>query len=167
MHKYTEELLAGLYNCLQDGDMVEIIQVINSLYDRKQDAGFILSSLGGRASKDLLLYYAAETDVEGSSLEKCFLAGRYDAAAVLAAYGIQNASRLLVVRQIEDGLSQDEAMVQIIKYRQNVLTKLLGSRFVELLDLQSHLDTMEGKAVQRTLSRRHISQKNDRYAIIK
>ena len=33
VYKYAGELLAGLYNCLRDGDTVEIIQLINSLYD--------------------------------------------------------------------------------------------------------------------------------------
>lgn len=166
MHKYTGDLLAGLYNCLRGGDTVEIIQLLNSLYDRKLDAGFILSVLSGRAAKEVLLYYAVELGTETGAMEKYFLAGRYDAAAVLASYGIQNASRLLIAGQIEESICHAEAMASAINSRQNILAKLLGSRFLGLLDLKHHPELLEGKAVQRTLGRRHISPKDSRYAII-
>lgn len=165
VHKYTRELLAGLYNCLRGGDTVDIIQLFNSLYDRTLDARFILSVLSGRADKKLLLYYAAEVNTMDNSLEKFFLAGRYDAAAVLAAYCVQDTSRLLVSRQIEDGVCHAEAMAGAVNSRQNILAKLLGSRFLGLLDLQPHPATLEGKAVQRTLARRYIVPIEGRYAI--
>ena len=165
VHKYTGELLAGLYNCLRGSDTVKIIQLFNELYDRKQDAGFILSVLSGRAAKDLLLYYVAQVSMSDDVLEKYFLAGRYDAAAVLAAYGIQNASRLLVARQIEDNCCQTEDMESVIEYRQGLMAKLLGSRFIDMLDLQPHLDTLDGRAVQRTLAQKDIFLKDGQYVM--
>ncbi len=167
VYKYAGELLAGLYNCLRDGDTVEIIQLINSLYDRTQDAGFILSVLSGRAVKELLLYYASAIAGEDSLLEKYFLSGRYDAAAVVAADRIRNISRLLISRQIEDSIWGEEHEGSSVNYRQNVLPVILGSRFLPMLDLKPHLNTLEGRSVQRTLSRKHISPKDGQYVIMK
>lgn len=165
VHKYTGELLAGLYNCLRGGDTVEIIQLFNGLYDRKQDAGFILSVLSGRAAKDLLLYYVAQVSMSDDVLEKYFLAGRYDAAAVLAAYGIQNASRLLVAKNIEDSLYRAMDMASAVNYRQNVMAKLLGSRFIDMLDLHPHVENLDGRAVQRTLAQKDIFLKDGQYVM--
>lgn len=167
VHKYTGDLLAGLYNCLCDGDTIEIIQIFNSLYNRKKDAGFVLSVLSGRASKALLLYYASAIDAEESLLEKYFLSERYDAAAVLAADRINNISRVLIARQIEDSILGEEHEGSSVNYRQNVLPVILGSRFLSMLDLKPHLNTLEGRSVQRTLSRKHISPKDGQYVIMK
>lgn len=167
VHKYTGDLLAGLYNCLCDGDTIEVIQIFNSLYDRKKDAGFVLTSLSGRASKALLLYYASAIGEEDSLLEKYFLSERYDAAAVLAADRIKNISRLLISKQIEDSILGEEHKESSVNYRQNILPVILGSRFLPMLDLKPHLNTLEGRSVQRTLSRKHISPKDGQYVIMK
>lgn len=165
VYKYSADLLAGLYKCLRGGDDVEIIRILNGLYDRKHDAEFVLSSLSGKAPKKLLLYYASIVSSEGSDIERYFLAGRYDAAAVLAAYGIQDSSRLLVAQNIEDSLYHSRDIANAINYRQNVMAKLLGSRFIDMLDLQPHLDTLEGRAVQRTLVQKNIFIKDGQYVI--
>ena len=112
-----------------------------------------------------MLYYASTVSSEGSDIERYFLAGRYDAAAVLAAYGIQDFSRLLVAQNIEDSLYHSRDIANAINYRQNVMAKLLGSRFIDMLDLQPHLDTLEGRAVQRTLVQKNIFIKDGQYVI--
>ena len=95
------------------------------------------------------------------------MSGRYDAAAVVAADRIRNISRLLISRQIEDSIWGEEHEGSSVNYRQNVLPVILGSRFLPMLDLKPHLNTLEGRSVQRTLSRKHISPKDGQYVIMK
>ncbi len=57
-YKYHQGLLQGLYKCLDENDLVDIVQLLNSIYDSSKDGRFIADALNGRADMRLVAYYA-------------------------------------------------------------------------------------------------------------
>lgn len=65
-YKYHQGLLQGLYKCLEGNDLVEIIQLLNSLYDSSKDGSFIAQALNGTADMRVVAYYARHGQGNGS-----------------------------------------------------------------------------------------------------
>lgn len=107
VYKYHSSLLRGLYSCIDDSELADIILLLNSLYSRQEDGRFIYKALKGYGPKKLLLYYAGADDAV-SSVEKFLLVGRYDGAAVAAAENIRNAARQLACHAIRRQLSPND-----------------------------------------------------------
>ncbi len=57
-YKYHQGLLQGLYQCLAGNDLVDIVQLLNSIYDSRKDGIFIAETLNGLADMRLVAYYA-------------------------------------------------------------------------------------------------------------
>lgn len=95
IYRYHPGLLQGLYECLADNDVADIIQLLNGIFDRKKDSGYIVRALSGLADKRLLLYYLKYMD-NVKEAEAFLLAERYDAAAVAAASAIRRDSERLL-----------------------------------------------------------------------
>ena len=75
------ELLQGFFHCIENENSVTVIQVLNNLYDTENDAEFIVESLSGIATSDVISYYANKIcrNVDGMA----FLGTHhFDAAAV-------------------------------------------------------------------------------------
>lgn len=56
-YRHHRGLLQGLYRCLMGNDLVDIIELFNSIYDR-EDGGFVARALDGIADARLIAYYA-------------------------------------------------------------------------------------------------------------
>lgn len=87
-YKYNVRLLQGLYKCIADGDDIDIIQMINSYYDREKDANFIIQSLSIIASPQVYLYFT-KYNSKSHNTQSYLKIGRYDSAAVEAVHELQ------------------------------------------------------------------------------
>lgn len=94
-YRYHPGLLTGLYECLADNDVAEFIQLINSIFDRDKDSGYIVKVLSGKADRKLLTYYLKYAE-DVREAETFLLVERYDAAAVAAAAAIRQDSEDLL-----------------------------------------------------------------------
>lgn len=80
-HKYLSGALRGLYNTLSDADDIEIIELLNTIYNREKDGRFILRSLKGYGRAKVMAYYGK--NVTGFESGYAYMAqGRYDSGAV-------------------------------------------------------------------------------------
>lgn len=95
IYRYHPGLLQGLCECLADNEAVDIIQLINNIFDREKDSGYIVRTLSGKVDKKLLIYYLKYAR-EVKEAEAFLLAERYDAAAVAAAADIRKDSEVLL-----------------------------------------------------------------------
>lgn len=113
VYRYHPGLLQGLYECLADNDIVDIIQLINGIFDREKDSGYIVRTLSGKADKRLLAYYLKyATEVKGA--EAFLLTERYDAAAVAAAAEIKGDSEILLTLGKDSMTTQEQRFMQTL-----------------------------------------------------
>uniref|UniRef100_UPI0025F3CF87 tetratricopeptide repeat protein n=1 Tax=Anaerovibrio sp. TaxID=1872532 RepID=UPI0025F3CF87 len=80
-HKYRIESLRGLCKILQDTDDVELIELLNSIYDRKKDGEFMAKAMKGYVSQGVMSYYGKNVN----SYEEGYTyiaTHRYDSAVV-------------------------------------------------------------------------------------
>lgn len=113
IYRYHPGLLQGLYKCLSDNDLVDIIQLINGIFDKEKDSYYIVRTLSGKADKRLLMYYLKYV-AEGNKSEIFLLAERYDAAAVAAAADIKKNSEMLLNMGRSIMSTQEQAFMQIL-----------------------------------------------------
>ncbi|MBE6105137.1 glycosyltransferase family 2 protein [Anaerovibrio lipolyticus] len=80
-HKYQGDSMQGLCRVLAGTDDVELIGLLNSLYDREKDGQFICKQLRGLAGAGVLSYYGR--DIQGYEQGYVYMAnGRYDSGGV-------------------------------------------------------------------------------------
>ena len=80
-HKKQTDALQGLCRILSGSDDVELIQLLNSVYDREEDGDYLVRSLMGVVSNGVLAYYGKT--VKDFKEAFVFMAGnRYDSGAV-------------------------------------------------------------------------------------
>ena len=80
-HKYQQDSLRGLCRGLEGNEDSELIELLNTLYDRHKDGAFILRSLKGYASHGVMAYYGK--DLQGYEASFAYMAsGRFDGAEV-------------------------------------------------------------------------------------
>ncbi len=80
-HKYQKDSLLGVCKVLAGADDAELIEFLNSLYEREKDGAFIVSTIKGYASPTVMAYYGK--DVTGYEASFAYMAsGRYDGAGV-------------------------------------------------------------------------------------
>ncbi len=80
-HKYQRGALRGLCRIMAGNDDVELIELLNTIYDRELDGRFILDALKGAGSQGLMAYYSK--GVKGTELAYAYMAGKkYNSAAV-------------------------------------------------------------------------------------
>lgn len=82
---YNELLLGAFLREFSNMPPTDVIEILNSFYDKKRDAEFLLSVLADmRGMEKIYLYYAQFSD-KRDKLTDFMMAGRYDAAAAEAA----------------------------------------------------------------------------------
>lgn len=113
IYRYHPGLLQGLYECLADNDIADIIQLINGIFDREKDGGYIVRTLAGKADKRLLMYYLKYAG-EVKKAEAFLLAERYDAAAVAAAALVREDSERLLNAGRDGMTRQEQEFMQIL-----------------------------------------------------
>lgn len=80
-HKYQKDSLLGLCKVLAGADDAELIELLNSLYERKKDGAFIVRTVKGYASPGVMAYYGK--DIKGFESSFAYMAGgRFDGAMV-------------------------------------------------------------------------------------
>lgn len=80
-HKYQADSLQGLCRILTGTEDVELIELLESFYDREKDGQFIVKNLRGIASAGIMSYYGK--NVKGFAQGYAYMAGgRYDSAEV-------------------------------------------------------------------------------------
>ena len=96
MHKYMGHSLRSLCQSLAGADDVEVIELLNTLYDRKIDGKFILRNLKGFGSPGVMAYYGQ--GIKGFEIGYAYMAsGRYDSAAVKLGQRYKELSQLGVL----------------------------------------------------------------------
>ncbi|WP_027397453.1 glycosyltransferase [Anaerovibrio lipolyticus] len=100
-HKYQRDSLKGLCKALGEIDDAELIELLNTLYDRDKDGAFICRSVKGYGSQGVMAYYGK--NVTGYEASFAYMAGgRYDGALVklgerykeLIRYGVLSANNM-------------------------------------------------------------------------
>lgn len=77
---YREESLHNLLTCLADVEPTELIGLLNTIYDKQNDAPFLCKILRPAKEKDVYIYYSRQGNIRNQTAE--YLAvGRADAAA--------------------------------------------------------------------------------------
>lgn len=79
-YKYNEQTLYAFYNIIKANDPVDIIQILNSLFDKDEDSRFICSVLYRIADRKIYSYYSDKC--VSHDIEKYLQSGNYNAAAV-------------------------------------------------------------------------------------
>lgn len=80
-HKYQAESLQGLCRILIGTDDIDLIELLNTIYDRCKDGKFVVKTLRGLVSAGVLSYYGKA--IEGFEQGYVYMAnGRYDSAGV-------------------------------------------------------------------------------------
>ncbi|SFB13621.1 glycosyltransferase family 2 protein [Selenomonas ruminantium] len=81
-NRYRKSLLRNFLSCQQELDAVELIQVLNEHYDKKDDADFLVAVLRNMHFGEVCLYYNQNTEKNKlTDTEKYFFAGNIKAAA--------------------------------------------------------------------------------------
>lgn len=80
-HKYQGDSLRGLCRMLAGTEDVELIELLNSLYEREKDGAFIVRTIKGYASAGVLSYYGK--NIQGFEEGYAYMSsGRFDSAGV-------------------------------------------------------------------------------------
>lgn len=80
-HKYLADSLRGICRNLAGANDVEIIELLNTIYDRELDGKYILQTLKGYGSPGVMAYFGRA--VKGFELGYAYMTqGRYDSAAI-------------------------------------------------------------------------------------
>lgn len=77
---YREESLHNLLICLADVEPAELIDLLNTIYDKQNDAQFLCQVLRPSKAKQVYIYYAKQGNIH-NRIAEYFAAGRIDAAA--------------------------------------------------------------------------------------
>lgn len=134
-YKYNPRLLQGLYKCIADSDDVEIIQVINSYYDRKEDAEFIAKSLFSIAKTQVYLYFNKYVNNSGDVYSYLKI-GRYDSAAIEASRDLGKCYNFSVAAAKILNLEED-----------NFINVLLPQKYADILHGKININEKEAMAV--------------------
>ena len=95
-YPYDQGLFLALYDALTGQEPADIIALLDTLYDKEQDAPFLVEALHARAAAPVLLYYARFLPPEKRDEALLYqAAGRMDAAAVELSARLGSYSALL------------------------------------------------------------------------
>uniref|UniRef100_UPI0023F3CB9C glycosyltransferase n=1 Tax=Anaerovibrio lipolyticus TaxID=82374 RepID=UPI0023F3CB9C len=134
-HKKQTAALQWLCRIFKDSDDVELIQLLNTIYDREEDGDYLVRSLKGLASYGVLAYYGQS--VKDSKEAYIFMAGgRYDSGAVKLGQRYKELCQLGVLSAYNTEKFPEDGYLDI----------LLGSDYKK--NLQS-AHTSEGKILKR------------------
>ncbi|MBE6099284.1 MAG: glycosyltransferase family 2 protein [Anaerovibrio sp.] len=95
-HKYQADSLRGLCRILAGIDDVDLIELLNSIYDRELDGKFIVNALKGAGNSGIMAYYGRE--IKGFEAGYAYMAqGRFDSGAVKLGQRYKELSQLGVL----------------------------------------------------------------------
>lgn len=104
-YPYDARLFLELYDALAGQEPADVIALLDTLYDREQDAAFLTAALRARAASPVLLYYARFLPPEKKDKAPLYMAaGREDAAAVELSARLRSFSSLLVEAKVKLGV---------------------------------------------------------------
>ena len=114
-YPYDKSLFLALYDALAGQEPADVIALLDTLYDRENDAPFLVEALRARPTAPTLLYYARFLPAE--KRDKALLyraAGRTDAAAVELSARLKSFSALLAEAKGEQGVLPEEDAASLL-----------------------------------------------------
>lgn len=116
IYPFDVELFSDLWQLLASFAPADIIEVLNSLYDKKSDAAFLATQLKKQKSGKVYLYYAKLAGID-DKLADYIAAERFDAAAAIAADRVEQLQHysLWGARKINLPLEKSELPVLLPK----------------------------------------------------
>lgn len=101
--RYNVRALGMWLKLLEGAEPVEVISLLNGIYDKKGDAPFLAKHLSGASWRSVRLYYMTQAGWEPGEAEGYWLAGRTAAAAASLAEEMDALLRLGLLRATEEG----------------------------------------------------------------
>jgi tetratricopeptide (TPR) repeat protein len=115
VYPYEPTLFSCFYQCIAQEPPADIIEVLNNMYDKNEDAAFLAEVLRKNHSGQVYLYYVRRTaGYQGDSLPDYVEAGRYDAAAVKAADELDSLYRLGIWSAQKQDMEPEQAVLTLI-----------------------------------------------------
>lgn len=126
---YRAEGLLRLLDCLQGTEPAEIISLLNSLYDKKNDAPFLCQALRPEKEKAVYLYYARMGNIS-NRLADFLAAGRTDAAAAKLAETTERLYSLGLIAAEKSGKTPGSELWSLLpeQYRGKWLNRLATAK---------------------------------------
>ena len=114
-YPYDKSLFLALYDALAGQEPADVIALLDTLYDRENDAPFLVEALRARPTAPTLLYYALflPSEKRDEALLKR-AAGRTDAAAVELSARLKSFSALLAEAKGEQGVLPEEDAASLL-----------------------------------------------------
>ena len=111
------EIFSSLYGCIKALPSADIIQFLNSCYDKDQDAVFLAEALRKNSAEKVYLYYASRRPDLYSKKDlyaSYVAAGRYDAAAIQLAEELDSIYRLGIRGAARMGLAPQNTELALL-----------------------------------------------------
>ena len=125
--KYFNQAFSLLLKFLDIADDITWIETINSIYDKKIDATFILSNLPRNKRDTVRLYYVSQVDADNMQ-EKYMLAGRIEAAGAAVAEEMGFLCQMMIRSFAHDEKTVGKLGVLLSKQHRAVVTgKLMNA----------------------------------------
>ena len=114
-YPYDKSLFLALYDALAGQEPADVIALLDTLYDRENDAPFLVEALRARPTAPTLLYYARFLPAEKRDEALLYrAAGRTDAAAVELSARLKSFSALLAEAKGEQGVLPEEDAASLL-----------------------------------------------------
>ena len=114
-YPYDKSLFLALYDALAGQEPADVIALLDTLYDRENDAPFLVEALRARPTAPTLLYYARFLPAEKRDEALLYrAAGRMDAAAVELSARLKSFSALLAEAKGEQGVLPEEDAASLL-----------------------------------------------------
>lgn len=124
-HKYQADALKGLCRLLRGSDDIELIQLLNSFFDREKDGKFLVRTLKGCVSKGVMAYYGKLVKDHNEGFVY-ISGGRFDSGAIKLGQKYKELSQLGVLSAYNmDEFPVDSYIGALIgnQYREKLLGK--------------------------------------------
>lgn len=121
-YPYDIPLFCDFYRSIRQAAPAEIIEILNMLYETKEDAAFLVRALQGLNAGSVYIYYARKADrylLQGTAAY--LAAGKYEAALAAGSKELSSLYRMIVRVGIAQAKQPEESMLTMLlppQYRQ-------------------------------------------------
>lgn len=149
-YKYNRLLIQALYKALSEKPPVEVIQVFDCIYDRKQDGDFLLNILDWQVSREFAAYY--NQSKESIAKGKLYLkTGNYQGAAAVSGQYLDLLNHALLAGAMAEGEADKEKSSGILAIMPDKYKKML-------LEPASCKYDVDGRAARRIMEQLKYSK---------
>jgi len=121
IYPYEQKIFACFYQSIRGNTPADIIELLNQVYDKKEDAAFLADVLYQNQAGKVYLYYAKLAGCGEKGTHAYLAAGRYDAALICLRDELDSLYRLGILSAREKGIAQDTAALSLLlpcKYKE-------------------------------------------------